>query len=165
MSCEMVAKVGKVINIESQALELANVSINDKEVVSVVTFSGLLGANCYGSIEEAVLTVIAPTTPDSSNYNVYFYSEDPSSYITVNVLDNTNIHGSLLGIVKFTSYEDLTATGKLIKYSSVIPAKIILKTALESSLIYAVVINASGGAINYTTNSNTIKLKLKLWRY
>lgn len=170
MSCDIIARVGKTIKIETETLVIEDQSVDENHLVcDTLQFAALVGNDCKAGIEEAILTIKNNPTANNGEFSVYLFNEDPGTVAANDEIDLSSLYSSLIGIINFTQANSTLLnnnTGEIYYYRGVIDdsakENLILNTAVNNSIIYALVFNESG-VTNF--NGNTIQLTLKVWRY
>lgn len=169
MSCDISANIGKIIKIETESLFIEDQSVDENHIIcDTLRFEGLLPANCYGEIEEAILVSKHASAVLGNEISVYLFNEDPGTLAANDEIDLSILYQYLLGIIDFTSPITINNTsGEIKRYRGTVrdttKGNLILNTALTSGVIYAVVFNENASSINF--NGNTMQLTLKIWRY
>lgn len=169
MSCDIVAKVGKAIKIETQELITEDVSVDPKHLVSnTLQYTGIISADCKAELEEAILTIKNNDIAKSNDFSVYLFNENPGTFAANDFPDLTVYYQYLLGVIHFNKSTLLNnSVGEIRKYRGVfkneMQGNLILHTAATSGVIYALVFNE--GTTNLNFIDDTVKLTLKIWRY
>lgn len=167
MSCEIVAKTGRLLKSETQTLTIEDQSVDENHIVcEAVRFQALLGDNCTAKLVEAILTTKATSSASTNAISVYLFNTDVGTVAANDEIDLSTLYTSLLGIIDFTTYVALNTDTNDIQWSKgtvreTNKGNINIQTASSSSLIYALVFN-EGSAKNFT--GNTINLTLKIER-
>jgi hypothetical protein len=174
MSCEIVAKTGRLLKEQNISVLLQNIHIDQYHIVTpVIGFDRLIGPDCSGEIIECSMYMQKLTSPDVVDFSLYLFKSMVYEDANDNEIEENSemkldlFIDSFIGIVNFksTDFIALNTTGDDISYCKGIinnteQGSINLITQNYSGIIYGVLFNEDAQT-NFDGNQLTIKLIIK----